>query len=69
MGTGLYQLDFPSNGTVFVLVGILDDGTIEPTESFTVVLSNPQPAGGVELGISVFTVTISDDDLRESLVP
>jgi hypothetical protein len=61
--TGLYQLEFPSNGTVFVAVGILDDGTIEPTESFTVVLSNPQPAGGVELGISVFTVTISDDDL------
>ncbi|CAI8036397.1 hypothetical protein GBAR_LOCUS20387 [Geodia barretti] len=62
--TGLFQLKFPSNGTSFVPVGILDDGTIELTESFTVVLSNPQPAGGVELGISVFTVTISDDDLR-----
>ena len=69
MRTTLFRLKFSSNETSFVPVGILDDGTIEPTESFTVVLSNPQPAGGVELGISVFTVTISDDDLRESLIP
>ena len=47
-----------------MLVGLLDDMAIEPAELFTIVLSDPQPAG-VVLGISVFTVTIADNDLRE----
>ena len=50
--------------TVNVLFNIMQDTTIEPTESFSIVLSNPQPAG-VLLGISTVTVYIIDDDIRE----
>ena len=46
-------------------VGIVDDDMIESTESFTIVLSNPQPAGQVVVGIEALTVTISDNDLCE----
>ena len=48
-----------------MLVGLLDDVAIETEESFTIVLSDPQPTG-VVLGISVFNITIVDNDLRES---
>ena len=63
--TGSSELVFTSNETMSVLVSIADDDIIEETESFTIVLSNPQPAGGVVLGIDTFTVTIIDQDFRK----
>ena len=63
--TSQLRIDFQSNGTMDVLVGLLDDVAIETEESFTIVLSDPQPTG-VVLGISVFNITIVDNDLRES---
>ena len=51
---------------MFVLVAIVDDDKIEATESFSIVLSNPQPADRVVLGIYTFNVTIIDLDLRKA---
>ena len=62
---GLSELVFSSNETMSVSVSIVDDDIIEGTESFTIVLSNPRPAGRVVLGIDTFTVTIIDQDLRK----
>ena len=53
-------------GSKLINVPILDDGTVEPTESFTVVLSNP--TGGLTIGGGTATVTIADDDSTAPVV-
>jgi hypothetical protein len=58
-GTVTFQ---PGETVKWVSVPVLDDRTSEPTESFTVSLSNP--TGGVALGSPrTTTVTINDDDM------
>ena len=64
--TNMSHLDFTSDGTMFVLVSIVDDNIIEDTESFSIVLSNPQPADRVVLGNHTIMVTIADLDLRKA---
>jgi ELWxxDGT repeat protein len=71
-GTALAASDFtPNSGTVrwtpgdctpkaFLSVPVLNDGVIEPPETFTIQLSSPSP--GARLGVSQATVLILDDD-------
>jgi hypothetical protein len=51
----------PGETTKNIVVSIVNNATAEPTEAFTVILSNP--TGGASLGSpSTFTVTILDND-------
>ncbi|TWU45387.1 Calx-beta domain protein [Novipirellula aureliae] len=43
-----------------ITINIIDDATVEDSETFTVTLS--APGGGASLGTAVSTVTINDDD-------
>ena len=65
--TGVSPLTFTESGTQTISVAIVDDMVFEDTESFSIVLSNPQP-GSVMLNPDTITITITDDDaLRECL--
>ena len=59
--TGLSSLTFTENGTQTIPVAIVDDMVFENTESFSIVLSNPQP-GGVMLNPDTITIIITDND-------
>ena len=59
--TGQSSLTFPGMETRTILVSIVDDMVFEGDESFTIVLSNPQPAGA-EIGIGTITITITDNE-------
>ena len=65
MKPNLSNLEFQSNGTLTVVVKIVNDEDIESTESFTLTLYNPQPFGKVVLGKNSLTIIILDDDLRK----
>ena len=65
MKPNLSTLEFESNGTLTVVVKIVNDEYIEPTESFTLTLYNPQPFGEVVLRKNNLTTIILDDDLRK----
>ena len=43
-------------------VSIVDDDEVEDNESFTIILTNPQPDGGVLLNPDIITITIVDID-------
>ena len=62
--SGLSSLTFNESGTLDILVSIVNDIFIEETESFTILLSNPQPEG-VLFKPDNITITIIDDDERE----
>jgi hypothetical protein len=53
---------FPANSSAnqIVTINIMDDLTVEPTETFSVDLSNP--SNGATLGTTQETITITDDD-------
>ena len=59
--TGLSSLTFNMNGTQTIPVAIVDDMVFENTESFSIVLSNPQP-DSVVLNPDTITITITDND-------
>ena len=59
--TGLSSLTFTESGTQTIPVAIVDDMVFENTESFSIVLSNPQP-GSVVLNPDTITITITDND-------
>ena len=60
------SLTFTGNGTQSILVGIVDDAILENDESFSIVLSNPQP-GNVVLNPDTTIITIIDNDEGEFL--
>ena len=62
--SGLSSLTFNESGTLDILVSIVNDIFIEETESFTILLSNPQPED-VLFKPDNITITIIDDDERE----
>ena len=64
--TGLSSLTFTESGTQTIPVAIVDDMVFEDTESFSIVLSNPQP-DSVVLNPDTITITIRDNDERECL--
>ena len=47
--------------TQTILISIVEDMVYEGDESFTIVLSNPQP-DGVVIGINTISITITDND-------
>ncbi len=54
---------FPVNVTTITIpIVVTDDAAAESTESFQVEISNPQPAGAIILGNSVYTHSILDND-------
>ena len=61
VGIGVSPLTFNVSGTQTILVAIVDDMVFENTESFSIVLSNPQP-GSVNLTPDTITITITDND-------
>lgn len=65
MKPNLSTLEFESNGTLTVVVKIVNDEDIEPTESFTLTLYNSQPFGEVVVRKNSLTIIILDDDLRK----
>jgi hypothetical protein len=61
--TGLSQLVFDSPGARTIPLSIVDDDFDEATvESFSLVLSNPQPLGGVIVSPDTITINIIDND-------
>ena len=64
--TGLSALTFNESGTQNILVNIVNDSVIEDSESFTIILSNPQP-DNVVLDPDTISITIMDDDERRFL--
>ena len=66
VGIGVSPLTFTESGTQTIPVDIVDDMVFENTESFSIVLSNPQP-GSVVLNPDTITITIRDNDERECL--
>ena len=65
--TGSTTLTFVAPSTQYIAIAIVDDAILEGTESLSVSLSNPQPAG-VVLNQSSLTINIVDNDERgESL--
>ena len=66
MITGLSSLQFTNNGTMNIPLAILEDGLLEMTESFSIILSNSQPGPpNVQLGIDTIVVFIVDNNIRE----
>ena len=59
--TGLSFLTFPGMETQTILISIVEDMVFEGDESFTIILSNPQP-DGVEINIDTISITITDND-------
>ena len=66
MRIGLSALTFNGSGTQNILVAIVDNNIIEDSESFTVILTNPQP-DNVVFDPDTIMITIIDDDEREFL--
>jgi hypothetical protein len=64
--TGTLSWANGESGSKFIVVPILNDGVAEPTESFTVSLSNP--TGGLTISGGTATVTIADDDSAAPVV-
>ena len=67
MRIGLSALTFTGSGTQNILVAIVDNNIIEDSESFTVILTNPQPDNNVVFDPDTIMITIIDDDEREFL--
>jgi hypothetical protein len=59
--TGLSALVFNETGTQNILVNIVNDSVIEDSESFTIILSNPQP-DNVVLDPDIIIIIIVDND-------
>ena len=59
--TGLSSLTFSGMETQTILISIVEDMVFEGDESFTIILSNPQP-DGVEINIDTISITITDND-------
>ena len=66
VSVGQSILVFNTNGTQNILVSIVNDGILEISESFMIVLSNLNPGPPlVVFGIEAVTININDDDIRE----
>ena len=63
----LVQFADGQSGTINVLLQILDDSIAEPAETLTASLSNG--LGGVTLGLTTATITITDADEETPVVP
>ena len=54
----------PGNTTVCEMIGIVDDPTVEDSESFTVLLSSSDSQVTVNASNEEATITIIDDDRK-----